>query len=106
MGVTEAGRSEVRSLAPGFATAERGAPGYRRTGGRVFIQGARLVVDFAYETVGARRLEAVQSGRHAGHEEVLRRPFVRGGNHRDQVRWSILNSERRQAKAVWGPRVH
>ena len=31
--------------------------------------------------------------------------LLKHGRH-DQMVWSILDTERRQAKAVWGPKVH
>jgi len=75
------------------------------------------VVDLATETIGVDRLEpqsAVQDGRRsaaqrneaAGQEAVLRRSFVRNGQYHDQALWSIHATEWRQAKAVWGPKVH
>jgi RimJ/RimL family protein N-acetyltransferase len=82
-----------------------------------FIEGAREVVDFAIDTVGVHRLDAraaVQNGRGNGvlpkigaaQEGVLRRSSLRNGQYHDQALWSILDSEWRQAKAVWGPKVH
>jgi RimJ/RimL family protein N-acetyltransferase len=115
---TAIGLFQVRSLEPGFKTAEWGfALGSTFWGTGAFIQGARLVVDFAIDTVGVQRLEAraaVQNGRGNGalrkvgavQEGVLRRSFLRNGQYYDQALWSILDSEWRQAKAVWGPKVH
>jgi ribosomal-protein-alanine N-acetyltransferase len=118
-GLTSAvGLFQVRALEPGFATAEWGfAIGSDYWGTGVFIEGARLVVDFSFETVGVHRMEArsaVQNGRGNGalrkvgavQEGVLRRSFLRNGQYHDQVLWSILNTEWRQAKAAWGPKVH
>ena len=79
----------------------------------MFMDGARMVVDFAVETLGVRRLEAraaVANGRGNGalrklgaqQEGVLRRSFLKNGVHLDQMLWSILNEEWRQSKAVWG----
>jgi RimJ/RimL family protein N-acetyltransferase len=115
---TAIGLFQVRSLEPGFKTAEWGfALGSEFWGTGAFIEGARLVVDFAIEKVGVQRLEAraaVKNGRGNGalrkvgavQEGVLRRSFLRDGQYYDQALWSILDSEWRQAKAVWGPRVH
>jgi ribosomal-protein-alanine N-acetyltransferase len=118
-GMTSAiGLFQVRSLEPGFATAEWGfALGSAFWGTGAFMEGARLVVDFAFDTVGVHRLEAraaVQNGRGNGalrkigavQEGVLRRSFVRNGQYLDQALWSILDTDWRQAKAVWGPKVH
>jgi len=115
---TAIGLFQVRSLEPGFVTAEWGfALGSAFWGTGAFIEGARLVVDFAIDTIGVHRLEAravVQNGRGNGalrkvgavQEGVLRGSFLRNGEYLDQVLWSILESDWRQAKAVWGPKVH
>jgi [ribosomal protein S5]-alanine N-acetyltransferase len=115
---TAIGLFQVRSLEPGFATAEWGfALGSPFWGTGAFIEGARLVVDFSFDTIGVHRLEAraaVQNGRGNGalrkigavQEGVLRRSFLRNGQYLDQSLWSILDSDWRQAKAVWGPKVH
>jgi RimJ/RimL family protein N-acetyltransferase len=112
------GLFQVRQLEPGFATAEWGfaiGSGFWGTG--VFLECARLVVDFAFEEIGVNRLEArscVRNGRGNGalrkvgalQEGVLRRSFFRNGVHLDQVLWSILREDWYQAKAVWGPKLH
>jgi len=115
-GTTAVGLFQVRQLEQGFATAEWGfAIGSAYWGTGVFAEGARLVVDFALETIGVCRLEAraaVANGRGNGalrkigavQEGVLRRSFVKDGRHLDQVLWSILAEEWRQAKAVSGAR--
>ena len=115
---TAIGLFQVRSLEPGFLTAEWGfALGSAFWGTGAFIEGARAVVDFAIDTIGVHRLEAraaVQNGRGNGalrkvgavQEGVLRRSFLRNGQYLDQALWSILETEWRQAKAVWGPKVH
>lgn len=115
---TAIGLFQVRSLEPSFRTAEWGfALGSAFWGTGAFIEGARLVVDFAIDTIGVHRLEAraaVQNGRGNGalrkvgavQEGVLRRSFLRNGHYHDQNLWSILDTDWRQAKAVWGPKVH
>jgi RimJ/RimL family protein N-acetyltransferase len=115
---TAIGLFQVRSLEPGFATAEWGfALGSAFWGTSAFIEGARVVVDFAIDTVGVHRLEAraaVQNGRGNGalrkvgavQEGILRRSFLKNGQYFDQALWSILDTDWRQAKAVWGPKVH
>jgi RimJ/RimL family protein N-acetyltransferase len=99
---TAIGIFQVRSLEPGFATAEWGfAMGSAYWGTGVFIDGARLILDFAFDVIGARRLEAraaVANGRGNGalrkvgavQEGVLRRSFLRHGQYHDQVLWGIL----------------
>jgi RimJ/RimL family protein N-acetyltransferase len=115
---TAVGLFQVRELEPGFGTAEWGfAIGSPFWGRGLFPEGARLVVDFAFETVGAHRLEArsaVQNGRGNGalrkigavQEGILRRSFLRNGVYLDQALWSILDEDWRQAKAVWGGTIN
>jgi [ribosomal protein S5]-alanine N-acetyltransferase len=112
------GLFQVRQLEPSFATAEWGfAIGSPFWGTGLFAEGARMVVDFTFETVGVHRLEAraaVQNGRGNGglrklgavQEGVLRKSFLRRGEYLDQVLWSILDEDWRQAKAVWGYTIH
>ena len=99
---TAIGIFQVRSLEPGFGTAEWGfAMGSQFWGTGMFTEGARLVLDFAFDVIGAQRLEAraaVANGRGNGalrkigavQEGVLRRSFLRHGQHHDQVLWGIL----------------
>jgi len=96
------GLFQLRSLEPGFASCEWGfAMGSSFWGTGVFADGARLVVNFAVDVVGAKRLEAraaVANGRGNGalrkigavQEGVLRRSFLRNGLYHDQLLWSIL----------------
>jgi RimJ/RimL family protein N-acetyltransferase len=78
------------------------------------MDGARLVLDFAFDTVGVHRLEArsaVVNGRGNGalrklgavQEGVLRRSFRKDGSQMDQALWSILADDWRQAKTIWHP---
>ena len=115
---TAVGIFQVRQLEPGFATAEWGfalGSGYWGTG--VFVDGAKMVVNFAFDVVGTHRLEAraaVANGRGNGalrkigaiQEGVLRKSFLRNGEYLDQTLWTILDEDWRRAKSVWGPRVH
>ena len=99
---TAIGIFQVRSLEPGFGTAEWGfAMGSQFWGSGIFAEGARLILDFAFDVVGARRLEAraaTANGRGNGalrklgavQEGVLRRSFLRNGQYYDQVLWGIL----------------
>jgi RimJ/RimL family protein N-acetyltransferase len=112
------GLFQVRQIEPGFGSAEWGfAIGSAYWGSGMFLEGARLVVDFTFNVVGARRLEArsaIKNGRGNGalrkvgavQEGVLRRSFLRNGEYLDQMLWSILDEDWRQAKAVWGPKLH
>jgi ribosomal-protein-alanine N-acetyltransferase len=112
---TAIGLFQVRSLEPGFATAEWGfAIGSAFWGTGMFQDGGQMVVNFAIETLGVTRLEAraaVANGRGNGalrklgavQEGVLRRSFLKNGQFLDQMLWSILAEEWRQSKAEWGP---
>ncbi len=111
------GLIQVRSLCPGFANAEWGfAIASRFWGTGMFVDGARLAIDFTFDVIGADRLEAraaANNGRGNGvlrklgavFEAVLRRSLLRDGVYHDQALWTILRDEWRQAKAVWGPRI-
>ena len=115
---TAIGIFQVRQLEPGFATAEWGfAIGSAFWGTGVFLDGARMVVDFAFDTVGTHRLEAraaVLNGRGNGalrkigavQEGILRKSFLRDGEYLDQTLWTILDEDWRAARAVWGAKVH
>lgn len=115
---TAVGLFQVRQLEPGFATAEWGfAIGSAFWGTGIFSECAHLVVNFSFETIEVHRLEArscVRNGRGNGalrkvgaiQEGLLRRSFLRNGEYLDQALWSILREDWRQAKAVWGPKIH
>ena len=94
---------QIRSLEPSFGTAEWGfALGSRFWGSGLFEVGARRVLDFAFETIGVRRMEAraaVENGRGSGAlrklgavpERLLRRSLRLRGAYFDQLLWSILD---------------
>ena len=115
---TAVGIFQVRQLEPGFATAEWGfALGSPFWGSGLFLDGAKLVVDFAFDVVGTHRLEAraaIANGRGNGalrkvgavQEGVLRKSFLRNGEYLDQTLWTILDEDWRRAKSVWGGQVH
>jgi ribosomal-protein-alanine N-acetyltransferase len=108
---------QIRSLEPAFGTAEWGfalASEFWGTG--IFVDGAKMVVDFAFEVLDVHRLEAraaLKNGRGNGalrklgavQEGVLRRSFARNGEYLDQALWTILEEDWLQAKTVWGSRV-
>lgn len=99
---TPAGLIQIRQLDPHFVTAEWGfvvAEQYWGTG--LFLAAAHLVVDFLFDTVGVRRLEArtvVTNGRANGalrklgaiNEGRLRKGFRTDDRCYDQFLWSIL----------------
>ena len=115
---TAVGIFQVRQLEPGFATAEWGfALGSAYWGSGMFMDGAALVLDFAFDVVGVHRLEAraaVQNGRGNGalrklgalQEGILRRSFLRNGEYLDQVLWAILDTDRQRERVPSGPSVH
>jgi ribosomal-protein-alanine N-acetyltransferase len=115
---TAIGIFQVRQLEPGFATAEWGfALGSAFWGTGMFLDGAKLVVDFSFDVVGAHRLEAraaVANGRGNGalrkvgavQEGVLRKSFLRNGEYLDQTLWTILNGDWCRAKSAWGSQIH
>jgi RimJ/RimL family protein N-acetyltransferase len=115
---TAIGIFQVRQLEPGFGTAEWGfALGSEFWGTGVFVDAAKLVVDFTFQVVGTHRLEAraaVQNGRGNGalrkigatQEGVLRKSFLRDGEYLDQTLWTILESDWRASRVVWSGKVH
>ena len=112
------GLFQVRQLVPDFESAEWGfALGSAYWGSGVFMAGAQLVLDFAFDVIGVHRLEAraaVQNGRANGalrkvgalQEGILRRSFLRNGTHHDQVLWAILSSDRHALHSTGSPSVH
>lgn len=109
---------QIRQLEPTFTIAEWGfAIGVPFWGAGLFTEGARLVVDFAFETIGIDRLEArsaVENGRGNGalakvgavKEGVLRKSFLKDGRYLDQTLWAIVREDWMQSKAVWGEKIH
>jgi len=99
---TAIGIFQVRQLEPGFGTAEWGfAIGSAFWGTGVFMDGARMVIDFAFDTIQTHRLEAraaILNGRGNGalrkigamQEGILRKSFLRNGEYLDQALWSIV----------------
>ena len=109
---TAIGIFQIRETEPGFGTAEWGfVVGSAFWGTGVFQDGAALVLDFAFETLGAHRLEAraaVLNGRGNGalqkigavQECLLRKSFVRNGQTLDQVLYAILDSDWRESRTT------
>ena len=112
---TAVGIFQLKSLDSGFTNAEWGfALGSSFWGTGIFAEGARLVVDFAFDVIGINRLEAraaVANGRGNGalrkigavQEGVLRRSFIRNGVHHDQVLWGILADDWRWQRLAQEP---
>ena len=109
---TAIGLFQLRQIEAGFASGEWGfAIGSDFWGTGMFADGARMVVDYAVETIGVHRLEAraaVINGRGNGalrkigavQEGILRRSFTKNGQQLDQVLWSLLAEDWRQAKTA------
>ena len=115
---TAVGIFQVRQLEPGFGTAEWGfAIGSEFWGTGVFMDGARMVIDFAFNTIQTHRLEAraaILNGRGNGalrkigamQEGILRKSFLRNGEYLDQALWTILDEDWKAQRVIWGVRIH
>jgi [ribosomal protein S5]-alanine N-acetyltransferase len=102
---TAVGIFQVRQLDPGFGMAEWGfALGSAFWGTGAFQDGATLLLDFAFGTLGVHRLEAratVQNGRGHGAllkmgaspEGRLRKSFLRHGQFHDQILYALLDTD-------------
>jgi RimJ/RimL family protein N-acetyltransferase len=113
-----AGLVQVRGLDPVFETAEwecTMAPSARGSG--AFVEAARLVCAFAFNAIGAHRLEArvqLQNGRANGalrklgavQEGILRRSARRRGEYVDQVLWSVLKDDWSDHRVALSSQVH
>jgi ribosomal-protein-alanine N-acetyltransferase len=111
------GLFQIRSLEPAFSNAEWGfAIDCKFWGTGVFVDGAKLAIDFAFHVLGTHRLEArasTENGRGNGalrkvgafEEAVLRRSFLRGGEYHDQTLWTILREDWTNATVLSGPSV-
>jgi len=108
---TAIGIFQVRELIPGFETAEWGfAIGSPYWGTGMFGEGARLVMEFAFDTLGVHRLEArcaTKNGRGnaalqkigAVQEGVLRKSFLRNGEYLDQALYAVVEDDWRASCA-------
>ncbi len=102
---TAIGIFQVRDLQSGLDTAEWGfAIGSPFWGSGAFEDGAALVLEFAFDTMGVRRLEAraaIQNGRGrrallkmgAVQEAVLRQSFSKNGRYLNQALFTILEKD-------------
>jgi RimJ/RimL family protein N-acetyltransferase len=81
----------------------------------VFQQGAELMLEFAFNTVGVHRLEAraaVLNGRGNGallkmgavQEGILRKSFQKNGDYLDQVLYAIIEDDWRASQNVEWPK--
>jgi len=111
------GLFQIRSLEPDFGCSEWGfalAAEYWGTG--LFLDAARLAVDFAFDVLGAHRLEARAALSNfrgnaalrkvgATQEGVLRRSLLRNGEFHDQALWTIVADEWLRTRAAEAPRI-
>ena len=105
---TAIGIFQIRSTEPGFGTAEWGfALGSPFWGTGLFQEGAELVMEFAFDTIGVHRLEAraaIRNSRGNGalrkvgatQEGILRKSFLRNGEYLDQALWTLLDEDWRE----------
>ena len=105
---TAVGIFQIRSTEPGFGTAEWGfALDSPFWGTGVFQEGAELVMEFAFDTIGVHRLEAraaIRNSRGNGalrkigatQEGILRKSFLRNGEYLDQALWTLLDEDWRE----------
>ena len=112
---TAIGIFQIRALDPSFDTAEWGfAIGSPFWGTGVFQDGAELMLEFTFDTIGVHRLEAraaVQNGRGNGallkmgavQEGLLRKSFLRNGHYLDQAFYAIVEDDWRAAREVAKP---
>jgi ribosomal-protein-alanine N-acetyltransferase len=113
---TAIGIFQIRgSETAGFETAEWGfAVGSAFWGTGVFQEGAEMLLEFAFDTLNVRRLEArcaVQNGRGNGallkvgavQEAVLRQSFIKNGRTYDQVLFAILERDWRLGREADRP---
>jgi len=110
----------VRETESAFRTAEWGfAIGSAFWGTGVFQEGAELVLEFAFNTIGAERLEAraaVLNGRGNGalqkigavQECMLRKSLLRNGQYLDQVLYAVVDIDWRESRrpTMAAVRVH
>ena len=108
---TAIGIFQVRELTPGFDSAEWGfALGSPFWGTGVFEESARLVMEFAFDTLGVHRLEArcaTRNGRGNGallkvgavQEGVLRKSFLKDGEYLDQALYALVEDDWRASRA-------
>jgi RimJ/RimL family protein N-acetyltransferase len=115
---TIVGLLQVRQLDMAFEAAEWEctiAPSERGSG--TFVEAARLVGSFVFESLGTHRLEArvlLQNGRANGalrklgavQEGILRRSVRRDDEYFDQVLWSMLKEDWGDHWVPAAPRVH
>jgi RimJ/RimL family protein N-acetyltransferase len=110
------GLFQIWPVEQSFRTAEWGfAIGHQYWGSGLFVESARLVADFAFDTLGAARIEgraATENARGnaalrklgAEPEGLLRRCFeCTGGVVRDHILWALLDDDWRRVRPTLTP---
>jgi RimJ/RimL family protein N-acetyltransferase len=109
-GTTVVGLLQFWPIDPELATAEWGfVIGAQYWGTGLFLDAARLLLDFAFDVVGVTRLEAravatnlrgngVLRKLGAKREGTLRQGFRRDGICKDQIMWSIVSDDRSEIR--------
>jgi len=112
---TAVGIFQLRALDAEFSTAEWGfALGSPFWGRGLFLEGAQLLMAFAFDQVGVSRLEARAMADNvrgngalrkvgARKEGVLRQAMAKNGCLHDAHLWAIVETDWRQANGVWRP---
>ncbi len=112
------GLFQIRRLDERFEAAEWGfAIGSRFWGRGVYADAAVMVLEFAFDVIGVRRLEAraaVANGRATGalrkvgatRVGVLHGSLMKEGRSLDQELWAIRAEDWRRARHVVSPRIH
>ena len=115
---TAIGIFQVRALDAGVSTAEWGfALGSPFWGRGLFMEGARLVMEFAFEQMGVNRLEARAMAANerangalrkvgARKEAVLRQSMMKSGYLYDEHLWAIIETDWREANRPRSLIVH
>jgi [ribosomal protein S5]-alanine N-acetyltransferase len=110
---TAVGLIQFHAVERDFSVAEWGfALGSAWWGKGLFMESAQLVLEFAFDQVGVRRMEAravTENGRGNGalrklgavREAELRFSFAKGVRRYNQYLWSILDQDWRRAKFTW-----
>ena len=105
---------QVRAIGPQFSVAEWGfALGSAYWGSGLFVTGARMTLDFAFECASVHRVEAraaVGNARGNGvlrklgavQEGRLRSSLLKDGCYLDQFMWSLVANDWMRSKAIWG----
>jgi [ribosomal protein S5]-alanine N-acetyltransferase len=114
---TVIGLFQVRSIESGFGVAEWGfALGSEFWGSGIFMDAARLVLDFSFDSLRVHRMEAravVRNGRGNGalqklgmvQEAILRRSFLRNGVYLDQACWALMADTWREKASTRDVRI-